>query len=269
MTTEEEMRRLVSAPGVELFEREGDAWVVVSNESVRDFYSPRDALAVVDASLPEYPAIEVDYHVAVDELQDWADEDRGLLPRASNGWLFIEVGWAPVETAEDPTAASTLVDTFGDHGAAVYLHHWGNKYKAYLSGLEGQDSEWMSMDATTLEEACTEALRLLDGLLDVEGLNFPRFMGLDNLPESERYAVPDGVTLVERRTSFWNYGEEYICKLEVYARELDGAEQWLVADSDTGQVIGEYDSLEALDDELVYDEYEKLTYEVEEVEDDE
>jgi hypothetical protein len=262
------MKKLASVPGLELLERDDGTWVVVTAEGLQEFEDPTAALDAFNDGLRDLPVDKVTYHVEIADLTGWANEDEGLFPDASNGWAFVEAGWVPTEAADNPTSSSTIVESFGDYGAVVYLHRWGNEFAAYQSGLEGEDSGWMSIDATTLEDARKEILGMLDDLLDSEGLNFPRFMCLDNLPTAERYAAPDGAKLVQRRTSFWDYGEEYICELEVYVHDANGGQKWLVVDSETNQVIGEYDSLEALDDAVVYDEYEKLTYDVEEVDDD-
>lgn len=260
-------RLLASAEGVSLVEREDDAWLLRTGDSETEYDDCGEALRDMNRLLAKKSRkVTVEYHVDIDELTDYADEDEGLFPSAADGWSHTDIGWMPVGTADDPAGAATLVHEAGKHGVAVYLHHWNDRFGIYCSGFEGEDSDWRYCDATDLTAAIAETEDALSDLLDLQGLNFPPFMGLDNL--TNVYEVPAKAIAVQRRTSFWTYGEEYVCELTVYRHETSDGVRYLVADDETDKVIGEYESLEAIDDAETLDEYEKLEYETEDIEDD-
>jgi len=263
-------RPLVSTPGLTLVEREADVWVLhTGGGEPEEFDDLAAALSAMNSLLPDYPdQVSVVYHVAVEELTDVADEDEGLLPNAVNGWLHGDIGWMPVGTAEDPYGAETIVHEVDAWGANVYLHQWGNTFALYRSGVEGQDSEWRSCIATDLVGARAEAEAALDDLLWHEGMVFPPFMGLDNVDSADVYSVPADAVPVQRRTSFWTYGEMFVCELTVYRHETDGRVRFLVVDDETNKVIGEYESLEAIDDAETLDDFERLEYTTEDIDPD-
>lgn len=261
-------RLIVSAAGASIVEQDG-AWVLHAGSLNMEYDDLGDALKAMNLLLPEYPnQVDVDYHVELDELTLWADEDEGLLPQAANGWLYQDIGWMPVETAEDPTGSDTVLERFGSHGADVFLHQWNDTFAIYRSGVEGEGSQWVACDATDLAGALAEAETVLEELLDEQGVNFPQFMCLDNLPADRVYPVPDDAVPVQRRTSLWSYGGELICELTVYRHEGEAGTQFLVVDDDTNDVIGEYESLNAIDEAEELDAYEKLKYETVDIDSD-
>jgi hypothetical protein len=211
--------------------------------------------------------VEFDHLVdAIDELEGVMDDDsdltfpegpesllddltlegrRWLFGHHDQGWGMLGDFWVPAAAVDNWEDYFESVERFGGYGGEhVELYRWDDKFLYRWQSPEGVEGGWVLLGNVHLDEAKDAAKEALDELSHEMELDFEPYMGLENVPDDERSVPPRQQRIIEEWCTGWSYDGSDIASLQiaVHAEGTD-AEEWLVIDQDSGQVIGRYRSM--------------------------
>ena len=136
------------------------------------------------------------------------------------------------------------VNCFSAWGVYVHLYEFEGAFALHLGAVEECDDIYEELGRISFEDASDIAEGRLEDELYERGWNFSSEMGLQNLDDDARFAVPEDADYKELWRTERN--EEEVASIEVYRWKSEEGVRWLAVDETSQLVIGVYRTRKAM-----------------------
>jgi len=135
------------------------------------------------------------------------------------------------------------------YDASATIHLIEGRFVMRWSAMEGSMSGIQVLEVNSIDAAMDEANFKASELASDAGTYFDKYLGLDNIRIDPPIQVPEHAERVGSKVLYDSYSEDDLSTLIIYRSVESGVAAYLVT-TETGVVIGEYNSIEEIDEAI-------------------